>query len=323
MEEKLITVIVPLYNCEKYVKECVESILDNTYRNLEVIVVNDGSTDRSLEIINSIKDERLKVVSQDNGGLSSARNAGLYLASGDYISFIDADDVVAPNFYEKLVDTINGSPTTDIAECKIAKFYTEVAPVLGEMKGMITTASTLSDKLSHLKMYPYDGIMQMNKLYKKKVFESIRYPEGLIHEDEYVIYEEMKNCRKIAYLDMELYGYRCGREGSITNVRTEKNLKGMIDARRHVIAETSKDCASKTINLATEKEWINFELTKLLNDTMYMYATLPKTTVTKECYQGAKQLYKDYKQYLTHKTKYVLFFACPDIVCTAIKKKKR
>lgn len=323
MEEKLITVIVPLYNCEKYIKECIESILNNTYRNLEVIVVNDGSTDNSLEVANSIKDERLKVVSQSNGGLSAARNTGLEFANGEYINFIDADDVVAPNFYEMLVNAISKSFITDIAECKIARFYPNTSPVYDEVESVITTASTLSSQLNHLKKYPYDGIMQMNKLYKKKVFENIRYPEGLIHEDEYIIYEEMKNCRKIAYLDMRLYGYRCGREGSITNVRTEKNLKGMIDARKHVITEVSKDYTSGAINSTTAKEWISFELTKLLNDTMYLYATLPKTDVTKECFNKAKRLYADYKQHLTHKAKYISFFACPDVICMAIRRKKR
>lgn len=120
----LISVIVPIYNVEKYLARCVDSIVNQTYKNLEIILVDDGSPDRCPKMCDDYaeKDSRIKVVHKKNGGLSDARNAGMAVATGEYISFIDSDDYVSDDFFECLLDVMN-KENSDIAECSVVKLY--------------------------------------------------------------------------------------------------------------------------------------------------------------------------------------------------------
>ena len=344
IKENLISVIVPVYNCEKYIEDCLDSILSNTYWNLEVIVVNDGSTDKSADIIKeyynpttSKFDKRVIYVEQKNRGLSATRNIGLNYANADWISFVDADDILHPLFYQKMMSCLE-SPTVnkelDIIECGIHKFnildklatdFDECTWNTGEYwlgaVGLFSKSSNLNEKLNHIEKYPYEGVMQMNKLYNRRIFNYVQYPEGLIHEDEYVIYEEMKHSRKVAYINLKLYGYRVGREGSITNTVKPKNLEDMVASRTHIIETVVMDSANKELSKADANDWIKFELTKMLNDLMYLYPKVEKTEGIKKAIAKAKVLYKRFNYTLSKKFKYELFFKAPKLMEFYIKNK--
>ena len=118
MDEKLVSVIIPAYNIEDYIGRCLDSIISQTYKNLEIIVVDDGSRDYTGEILDNYakKDRRIKVIHKENGGVSSARNKGIEAAEGDYIGFIDGDDLIEPGMYKTLVDLLE-EENADIAHC--------------------------------------------------------------------------------------------------------------------------------------------------------------------------------------------------------------
>lgn len=344
IKENLVSVIVPVYNCEKYIEECLDSILNNTYKNLEVIVVNDGSTDKSADIIKeyynpttSKFDKRVIYVWQNNRGLSAARNVGLTYAKGDWISFVDADDVLHPLFYAKMMSCLE-SPVNkeiDIIESGIHKFNILDKPSvnleectwnkgdfwLGSV-GSFSKSSNLTEKLNHIEKYPYEGVMQMNKLYNRRIFKFVQYPEGLIHEDEYVIYEEMKYSRIVEYINLRLYGYRVGREGSITNTVKPKNLEDMVASRGHVIEKVAMDSVNKELFKADANDWIKFELTKMLNDLIYLYPKVEKTVGVEEAIEKTQVLYKKFKYTLPKKFKYEIFFKAPKLMELYIKNKR-
>ena len=122
--DSLISVIVPIYNVEKYLQKCVDSIINQTYKNLEIILVDDGSPDNCPKMCDDYaeKDSRIKVVHKENGGLSDARNVGMEVATGEYVSFIDSDDYISLDFYETLLETIVDNDS-DVVECGVVKFY--------------------------------------------------------------------------------------------------------------------------------------------------------------------------------------------------------
>ena len=128
MMEKLVSVIIPAYNIERYISRCLDSIMAQTYNNLEIIVIDDGSKDQTAEILDDYqkRDSRIIVVHKENGGVSSARNNGLDIATGDYISFVDGDDLIESNMYEILVKILE-KEKTDIAHCGYQMIYMTLA----------------------------------------------------------------------------------------------------------------------------------------------------------------------------------------------------
>lgn len=182
MEKDLISVIVPVYNVEKYLEKCVQSIINQTYENLEIILVDDGATDNSGKICDEFakKDSRIKVIHKENGGLSDARNFGLDIATGKYISFIDSDDFVNKRLFEILHKEIIKNDY-DIAFCDYFKFF-ENDNVDEEISNSYKILE--HTKYSILNLY-YDighkhekAVVAWGKLYKSKFFKDIRYPKG-------------------------------------------------------------------------------------------------------------------------------------------------
>lgn len=215
MKEK-ISVIIPIYNVEDYLEQCVESILNQTYTNLEIILVNDGSTDSSGEICDRYKniDKRIKVIHKVNGGLSDARNCGLENSTGEYIAFFDSDDWADKKFYDTLYTNIkkyNG----DIAVCNYKKYYSKKDIELHNSNEVICYSNI--EALNQLyDKYSVQMIIACNKLYKREVIGEIRFPVGKIHEDEYLIPMIIYNAYKIIYINNELFYYR-QRDNSIMN----------------------------------------------------------------------------------------------------------
>lgn len=235
-----ISIIVPIYNVEKYIRRCIESILNQTYTNFELILIDDGSTDSSGVICDEYanKDNRIKVIHKENGGLSSARNAGLDIATGEYISFVDGDDYIAEDMIEKLYNSITGN-NADIAVCNY-KCVDENGNCLDNLnKGtpIITTVYSKNDYFRNLackKYYYY--VIACNKLYKKDLFKGIRYPLGKLCEDNHIIDSLVEQCSVISSIKDSLYFY-VQRNGSIMS---GKNTKRYLDDAEAFLNRTQR-----------------------------------------------------------------------------------
>lgn len=204
----MISVIVPVYNVEKYVGKCIESILQQTYTDFELILVNDGSTDKSGEICSKYSkiDKRIKLINQANGGLSSARNVGIDVCAGDYITFIDSDDYISKCMLQELYECLSDA-VADIAMCSF-KRVKENDVVTEKIESI--NPELIDSKECFRRIYTAKAdefTVAWGKLYKKELFKGLRYPEGKIHEDEFVTYKLFAQAEKIVYLDVALYYY--------------------------------------------------------------------------------------------------------------------
>lgn len=231
MTGKLISVIVPVYKVEKYIEKCVDSIIAQTYDNLEIILVDDGSPDKCPHICDRYKemDGRIKVIHKENGGLSSARNAGLAMCSGECIAFIDSDDCIAEDYIEKLYSAME-TENADIAMCDF--LYTgSLTDYNNEYNQLHFPRFTADGREAVRRYYSAENgtalVVAWGKLYRRELFRTLRYPVGRIHEDEFVFAELMLNCKKAVWIEEKLYFY-LQRENSIMS---EKKIKDTLTAR--------------------------------------------------------------------------------------------
>lgn len=227
MKEALISVIVPVYNVEKYLDECVESIVNQTYKNLEIILVDDGSTDNSGKICDELakKDNRIHVIHKENGGLSDARNVGIDVSTGDYIQFIDSDDYIEHDMIEFLVSNII-KYNADISICSNYIFDEE------ECINQSTGEVCLYNRLEILQEVLLDEKIRCyawNKLFRKELFKEIRFPKGKILEDILTIPKLFEKANTVIFNDVAKYYYR-QREGSILHVQTKHTKLAYIHA---------------------------------------------------------------------------------------------
>lgn len=223
----LISVIVPIYKVEPYLDRCVRSIVVQTYEYLEIILVDDGSPDTCPAMCDdwAEKDNRIKVIHKENGGLSDARNAGLAVATGEYISFIDSDDYIAPEFVAELYEAITQTGA-DIAECAVA--YVDEADNILRHRGVATTMQM--DKIAALRrLVLEDGIYQTvwNKLYRREVIDGILFEKGKHHEDDFWTYQIFDRIKKLAVVDKALYNYLQRGTSIIGAGYTIKRLDGL------------------------------------------------------------------------------------------------
>lgn len=215
-KEELISVIVPIYNVENELDRCLDSIINQTYQNLEIILVNDGSTDNSKSICDEYlkKDNRIIYIEQKNQGLSAARNTGILKAKGDYYIFIDSDDYINLNFVLELYKTLITNKS-DISVCGYKKVYEEKEDISRKENGVICS---YSGNLKYYNVYNEFDIyttVAWNKLYKKEIFKDLKYPISKIHEDEFVVLQVLENANKISYTSCKYY-YYYQRANSIT-----------------------------------------------------------------------------------------------------------
>lgn len=203
----LISIIVPVYKVEEYLDKCIESIVNQTYTNLEIILVDDGSPDNCPEICDkwAERDNRIKVIHKSNGGLSDARNAGLAVASGEYIAFVDSDDYIEADLYEKLLSTIINT-FSDISVCNLRYVYQNDSNSVSQENSDSITEYTAEEAMSAL---IDDRIRQVvwNKLYKLELIKDIMFDVGKYHEDEFWSYKAIGAANKIATIDYTGYNY--------------------------------------------------------------------------------------------------------------------
>lgn len=209
MANEKVSVIVPIYNVEAYLPQCVDSILNQTYDNLEIILVDDGSPDNCGAICDeyAAKDCRIRVIHQENGGLSAARNAGLDIADGEYIAFVDSDDFIADTMIERLLRSA-AEANADMAVCDVAVYYdgSSVHPHECPMENDCFSQDVLVRKMTEPQAWHY--VVPWNKLFRRYIFEKIRFPEGYIHEDAAIAHRIAGECHTIVTIPEELYFYR-------------------------------------------------------------------------------------------------------------------
>lgn len=321
-----ISVIVPVYNTGAFLKTCLDSLMNQTYSNYEVIVVNDGSTDDSVVIMNRYPN--IRKIHQDNQGLSGARNTGLKHVSKDskWIAFVDSDDAVTPNYLETMV-TAAHKAQADMVQCKIKCFETD-EQIIEDLKKTSHSSGlhkkgykTSEEKFYLFKSNPTEGTIQMNKLFKKEILFNIVFPPGMVHEDEYVIYSELLNANKVLSIDDELYLYRVNRNGSITSKVKYSNITCLLSAREHRLELLKQN--------NDHSGFYEFTVRAELNDFMFMYwnwVHSSKTAITaseKETLLNLfRKIYCNNKSILTVKerTKYKLFMVAPSASRMALKR---
>lgn len=255
MTTPLISVIVPVYRVEEYMERCVKSILSQTYKNLEVILVDDGSPDQCPAICDACaeKDARVKVIHQENKGLSGARNAGIDAASGEYLAFVDSDDYVSPHFIEELYQLLQDTGCA-IGQCRFSYVKGDGLVEEGDSAFCIYRGESLMEQLYGPEEKATCFVVAWNKLYRAELFKEtgIRYPEGRIHEDEATTYRLFHEAKKLAFLDRALYGYYTENGGSITSVFSAKRLQ-WLTAHEERIAFFKKNGYEKLLPAAYRK----------------------------------------------------------------------
>ena len=239
----LISVIIPVYNAERTLERCIDSVLAQTYKNLEVICIVDGANDESLNILNwhAERDPRVKVIEQESKGPATARNAGLDIAKGDFIGFVDADDYVDPAMYDRLLKAIEGA---ELANCGHTSFYADGTEkiITPGLRGTIDVKDACT--LGCLLVLTPDFIW--DKLFKADIIrnERICFPDGRVYgEDTVFLAKYLSHVKKAVFAIEPLYFYNAHSEGSITNTLSDKwydifeNLKDIIYYYRENLSE--------------------------------------------------------------------------------------
>lgn len=221
----MVSVIIPIYNTEKFLPKCIDSVLGQTYKNLEIILVNDGSPDKSLPICREYekKDNRIIVVDKPNGGLSDARNHGTAAATGRYIFYLDSDDFIADNALEILVDKIEETNTDMVIfNFQRFKYNADYSINLYEAPEVKLPCGVFNKKevLNMFSIVTPPLVTAWSKLYKTSVAKAVNFPKGKINEDEFTAHVFINNCELISIIDTPLYFYQ-NNPNSIIN---SKNL---------------------------------------------------------------------------------------------------
>ncbi|WP_100486944.1 glycosyltransferase family 2 protein [Sporolactobacillus pectinivorans] len=202
-----ISVIVPVYNVEHYLQRCIRSVLAQSFISLEIILVDDGSTDHSGRICDLYRkrDDRIRVIHKENGGLSDARNMGVRAATGKYIGFVDSDDFIDRDMYYWLYRTLIEN-TADIAEAGFLKAYSDVAEKENNETGRVTVYSGRQAAVSGIVNHRCTTYA-WNKLYKRELWDTFSFPKGKLFEDEFTTYKVFHACTRVAVIDRKLYYY--------------------------------------------------------------------------------------------------------------------
>lgn len=278
-KEDLITIVVPIYKVEQYLNRCIDSIINQTYKNLEIILVDDGSPDNCGKICDEYKkkDERIKVVHKENGGLSDARNCGIDLAKGKYITFIDSDDYVSKDFIEYLYNLIKKTKS-DISICSFLPFFGEI-----ENKNNEEIIKVLETKDALQRLFYQNEITTSAwaKIYKKEFFEKIKFPKGEICEDLDTTYKVFAKANKITISNQKKYYYLQRPDSIINSNFSLKRMKAI-------------EFAEKSLQYI-KKMYPELELAvrnRLFMEAVFISIQIPKNNYRKE----QKKLYEIIKE---------------------------
>lgn len=228
--DPLISVIVPVYKVEPYLRKCIDSIRNQTYRKLEIILVDDGSPDRCGEICDeyAADDQRIQVIHKTNGGLSSARNAGIDVSQGDYLGFVDSDDWIEPDMYEELLRTAVAC-SADIAVCgRIEEYNGKSTTYAWENMILLDRAGAIEALLKGAVMQSY----AWNKLWKRELFCEVRFPEGRNYEDIAVIHKVYEQAQTVVCIPKAKYHYLQRQDSIVRNPSLHKRVEYWLSAKQ-------------------------------------------------------------------------------------------
>ena len=249
---ELISIIVPIYNVEKYLRMCLDSIENQTYSNIEVLLINDGSPDSSGEICQEYvaRDSRFRYFEKENGGLSDARNYGIERSNGKYLTFIDSDDWVEPTYIEDMYQAALKNDS-EIVVSNYTLFDVKenhyLIHVWDDYYEETYEGEELINKLPLLEPRDYSFVTSWGILFSRSLFDNIRFPKGKLTEDSRTNYKLFAKSSRSTYIHKSLYIYRIGREGSIVNTVTEKLLIDKLE------------CVLERLAIYTIKGWNSFD----------------------------------------------------------------
>lgn len=236
-DDKKVSIIVPVYNCEKFLERCIKSVLNQTYRNFELIIVNDGSTDKTAQICDAFSfHKQVKVIHQQNKGLSYSRNLGIKQSNGDLLYFLDSDDYIHPQTLEFLINVFVKT-NADIIVSDFMRIHTEKAPTIYNQipqYSLVNTETAL--EMIHGKLHEmFRYGTAWGKLYKKSLFNTLEFPVGKLWEDVFLLYKLYAEANKIIEFDMITYFYYQN-PNSITHSQvSEKNLDHLDGLRERTV----------------------------------------------------------------------------------------
>lgn len=319
--DELISVIVPIYNVEKYLEKCVKSIQEQTYKNIEIILVDDGSPDNCGELCEKYarKDPRIKVIHKENGGLSDARNKGIDNATGKYIVFVDSDDYIEINYIELLYKAIIENKA-EISQCGINKVgcNEKIIERIKYQNNQLKTGNGMIQDFytKHL----IENVVVWNKMYKKELYDKIKFPFGKIHEDEFTTYKIFYQVEKVAVISECLYNYR-QTNSSITGKKYNLKRLNLLEALEERMEFFKKN---------NEKELYDLTIKYYLEQLRVCYIKL--RLYVENSKKEQKEIHKKYQKRdleLLHskdillgvKIKSILFYLCPNVFYI-IKKKE-
>lgn len=268
----LVSIIIPVYNVEKYMKECFDSVLNQDYQHIEIIIVDDGSTDNSGSICDSYarKDSRIRVFHKKNGGLGSARNFGLQKLSDQtkYIAFIDSDDVYSENFISNLYNAVT-SNEADIGITRFVRINDKHEIVDRPCENVIKEGVFSTEEIINLSVGEGGWCFRTawNKLYRKELFDGKKY-WSRIHEDEAIIYSILLSCKKAVCIETEDYYYRAGNPTSIMSTMKKKRNADLLDAYLHntkLLAANGYNFAARKTMLRAAREYSSLKYDKYEN----------------------------------------------------------
>lgn len=281
--EPLISIVVPAYKMEPYVRKCLDSLINQTYQNLEIILVDDGSPDRCGEIFDeyAAQDQRVKVIHKENGGLSSARNAALEIATGEFVGFVDSDDWVEPDMFEYLLSGIQRHDA-DVAVCGMIFVYPGRQKDVGWHEELVLGQEQMAKAL--LEPGPLENYA-CDKLWRRKLFQGIQFPLGRSYEDIATTYRLLERADKIVCLPQCKYYYLQRAEG-ITHNETLKNVADRYKGRKEQY-------------LAWKDKYPQFE------ELLELRAAYPAVDAVRGYWSYQPELRKQYRQELKEMTDFI------------------
>lgn len=317
MNDNLISIIVPIYNVEKYLNQCIQSIVKQTYKNLEIILIDDGSTDKSPELCDewATNDKRIKVIHQKNQGAAMAKNQGLESATGELIAFVDSDDCIKIDMYERLYKLLK-EKQCDIVECGYQCFENNITD-----EKITKNRLEICNNEKAIEYLIDNSLMKQvvwNKLYRKEVIGDIRFPKGRYIDDEFWTYKVLNEATRVCITNEKMYYYRQHNSSIMGRQYNVKRLDA-VDAFEERMVYIKKN-QPKLKNKAT---------LSYIGMVMYQYQclTLHRKKLDKDkrfrnrIFKGVMKLEKsEFKKAIAlantkYKLWYRMFFVCPDVTC--------
>lgn len=301
-----VSVIVPVYNTEKYIRKCVDSIINQTYSNLEIILVNDGSTDNSLSIINEYKDSRITIINNSNNGVSYSRNTGIEASTGDYILFVDSDDYLDVQCVKRCVNAISNTDVDYVVfGSKHYKPFSDT--MIKEIKYNEKIIDCNIDKGFALDI----ELSPWNKLYRSDFINNnhLLFPLDNYFEDYIFTMDVVKNSNKIAYISDSLYCYTVEREGNLSNNQLQK-AEDIIEASKRIAESYKKEGLFDRFY-----EELKAVAILNINDKLRQVIRQNNKDITNQYIENAFNFIKTY--YHDYKSKYHIYNNISDRICTS------